>query len=236
MRIAVSSSGPGLDAEVDPRFGRCKYFVLVDAETMESETIENPNVMASGGAGIQAAQLAAEKGVQVVLTGHCGPNAFKTLKTAGIPICLGAAGTVCEAVELYKNGDLSPAEGPDAAGKSGSGPGTAGPGAQGGRGLTGPGFQQGGGMGHGMGLGMGWGFGRGMGGGGGHRMRRWSRWHGDGGGRVPGTGPPGWAAGPVSGLGSMDELGMLKEQAEHLEAYLGEIRQRIQELEKGDKA
>jgi len=120
MRIAVSSTGPGLDAEMDPRFGRCAYFVIVEDDSLEFEAIENPNAMATGGAGIQSAQLVAERGAGLVLTGSCGPNAFQTLQAAGIPVCVGASGTVQSAVELYKKGGLSATEGPNAASKSGT--------------------------------------------------------------------------------------------------------------------
>lgn len=75
MKIAISATGPSLDAEVDPRFGRCQYFLIIDPDTMEFEAIDNTNKMASGGAGIASAQAVAQKGVQVVLTGNCGPNA-----------------------------------------------------------------------------------------------------------------------------------------------------------------
>ena len=101
VKVAVSSTGPGLDVEIDPRFGRCEYFVIVDSETMAFDVVENPNVMASGGAGIQSAQLVADKGAEVVLTGNCGPNAFQTLQAAGISVCVGVAGTVGQVVERY---------------------------------------------------------------------------------------------------------------------------------------
>ncbi|MDI6814659.1 MAG: NifB/NifX family molybdenum-iron cluster-binding protein [Dehalococcoidales bacterium] len=89
MRIAVSATGPSLVAEVDPRFGRCQYFVIVDPDTMEFETLSNPNVMAAGGAGISTAQMIAGKGVQVVLTRNCGPNAYQALSQAGIQVITG---------------------------------------------------------------------------------------------------------------------------------------------------
>jgi predicted Fe-Mo cluster-binding NifX family protein len=104
MRIAISATGPGLDDEVDPRFGRCGHFVIVDPETMEIEHVENTNVMASGGAGIATAQMVANKGVQAVLTGNCGPNAFQTLAAAGIEVITGVAGKIRDAIEGYKGG------------------------------------------------------------------------------------------------------------------------------------
>ena len=109
MKICVSASASDLDAQVDPRFGRCPYFVIVDSETMEFEAIPNTAAGAVGGAGIQAAQTVASKGVKAVVTGNVGPNAFQALSTAGINIVVGAFGTVREAVEAYKRGELKEA-------------------------------------------------------------------------------------------------------------------------------
>jgi predicted Fe-Mo cluster-binding NifX family protein len=108
MRIAVSALAPDLDAEVDPRFGRCQHFVIVDPESMEFEALENSSAMAAGGAGISTAQAIAEKGVGVVLTGNCGPNAYQTLSAAGIQVVTGASGRIRDAVEAYKAGKLRP--------------------------------------------------------------------------------------------------------------------------------
>jgi predicted Fe-Mo cluster-binding NifX family protein len=114
MKIAVSASSPDLEGSVDPRFGRCYYFLIVDPETMEFEAVENPYISASGGAGIQAAQLVAGKGVQAVLTGSCGPNAFQTLKAAGVKVVVGVTGTVREAAQSYISGaEFREASGPD---------------------------------------------------------------------------------------------------------------------------
>ena len=110
MEICVSASADSLDAQVDPRFGRCPYFVIVDSETMKFEAIPNTAAGAMSGAGIQAAQTVASKGVKVVVTGNVGPNAFQALSTAGIKIVVGAFGTVREAVEKYKRGELREAK------------------------------------------------------------------------------------------------------------------------------
>jgi predicted Fe-Mo cluster-binding NifX family protein len=109
MKICVSASASNLDAQVDPRFGRCPYFVIVDSETMKFEAIPNTAVGAMGGAGVQAAQTVASKGAKVVVTGNVGPNAFQALSTAGIKIVIGAFGTVREAVEAYMKGKLKEA-------------------------------------------------------------------------------------------------------------------------------
>lgn len=107
MKIAVTSTGPTLDDTVESRFGRCAYFLIIDPDTMEYEALPNPNIMRGGGAGIQSAQLMSEKGVSSVLTGNCGPNAFKTFGAAGIKVITGISGQVRQAVGQYKSGELT---------------------------------------------------------------------------------------------------------------------------------
>jgi len=119
MKIAVSAVGQDLDAQVDPRFGRCQNFVIVDTETMDFEAAANDSAGASGGAGIAAAQAIVNKGVEAVLTGNCGPNAFGVLNSAGIKVITGAAGTVKEAIENFKAGKLQAISRPDASPHSG---------------------------------------------------------------------------------------------------------------------
>jgi len=147
MKIAVSSSGPTLDDSVEARFGRCAYFLVIDPDTLEFEPIQNPNIALGHGAGIQSAQLLANKGVTVVLTGNCGPNAFQTFGAAGIQVITGVIGQVREAVRMYKSGGMTSASGPNVQGHFGTGMG-------GGRGM-GRGMGMGGGMGRGMGMGQG---------------------------------------------------------------------------------
>ena len=119
LKICISSTGKDLDAYVNPRFGRCSYFLVVDTETLSFNYISNESAMASGGAGIQAAQAVAKTGVEAVITGNMGPNAFQTLSAAGIRVFIGANGTVKEAVEKYKKGDLKEAEAPNVGSHSG---------------------------------------------------------------------------------------------------------------------
>jgi predicted Fe-Mo cluster-binding NifX family protein len=126
MKIAVSSTGPNLDAQVDPRFGRAQYLLIVDIESLEFEAVENPNVAAGGGAGIQTAQMIASKGAEAVVTGNCGPNAYQTLAAAGIGVHIGASGTVREAVERFKRGEFQAALGPSVPSHFGTGGGTSG--------------------------------------------------------------------------------------------------------------
>jgi len=123
MKICVSAVGKSLDASVDPRFGRCPYFVIVDTETMQFEAIPNTSSGAMSGAGIQAAQTIASKGVKVLITGNVGPNAFQALSAAGIKVVTGAHGTVREVVEKYKRGELEGADAPTVGGHFGMGTG-----------------------------------------------------------------------------------------------------------------
>lgn len=111
MKIAITSKGTTLDSEVDPRFGRAGYFLIVDTETLNFEVVDNnKNVNAFKGAGIQAATAIGGKGAEVLLTGYCGPNAFTTLKAAGVKVVNDAAGTIKEAVKAFNEGRLSFAE------------------------------------------------------------------------------------------------------------------------------
>ena len=102
MKIAISSTGPSIDAPLDERFGRCFCFVIADSEGPVFDSVDNPCATQGHGAGIQAARLVAEQGVSVVLTGRCGPNASDTLAAAGVSVVTGFDGTVKEAFEKYK--------------------------------------------------------------------------------------------------------------------------------------
>jgi len=107
MKLAVTSTGTDLDAQVDPRFGRAAYILIVDTETFDFEVVDNQeNVNALKGAGIQAAKIVSEKQAEVLLTGFCGPNAFKALKAAKIGVANNAEGTVKSAVMAYRDGEL----------------------------------------------------------------------------------------------------------------------------------
>ncbi|MBS3787066.1 NifB/NifX family molybdenum-iron cluster-binding protein [Candidatus Bipolaricaulota bacterium] len=119
MKLAVSATGDELDAQLDRRFGRCSFFLLVDTDTMEFETIQNSSRSASGGAGVKAAQTLADSEVDGLITGNIGPNAFNALTSAGINIFTGASGTVKEAIEKYSEEELSQANEPTADGGSG---------------------------------------------------------------------------------------------------------------------
>ncbi len=109
MKIAVSATHRSLEADVDPRFGRCMCFVIVETEGNEikdHEEISNEAIQASRGAGVQAAQIVANEGVEVVITGNIGPNAFNVLSQAGIKIITGVSGKISEVVKRYLKGEL----------------------------------------------------------------------------------------------------------------------------------
>ncbi|MGB6680238.1 MAG: NifB/NifX family molybdenum-iron cluster-binding protein [Candidatus Bathyarchaeia archaeon] len=95
-----------LNSQVDPRFGRCESFVIINTENMEMEVIPNTSAQTAHGAGVQAAQTIANQNVEVVITGKVGPNAYEVLSTSGIKIVTGAVGTIGQVIEQYKSGQL----------------------------------------------------------------------------------------------------------------------------------
>ncbi|HAJ32883.1 MAG TPA: dinitrogenase iron-molybdenum cofactor biosynthesis protein [Candidatus Atribacteria bacterium] len=119
MKIAITSTGPKLEDKVDPRFGRCRYFILFDTDTNKFEALENTGAQGMGGVGIQSGQIMADKGVETVLTGSCGPNAFQTLQAAGIKVITGVSDSVQEAIDKFKSGELKAISQADAAAHSG---------------------------------------------------------------------------------------------------------------------
>jgi len=103
MKVAVSSKGTDLSSQVDPRFGRAAYIMIVDTDSMEFEAVDNSaNVNSFKGAGIQAATVVHDKGAEVLMTGHCGPKAFETLQAAGVKVVNDVSGTIADAVEQLK--------------------------------------------------------------------------------------------------------------------------------------
>lgn len=205
MRVAVTSNGPDLTAQIDPRFGRCAYFLFIDPETMDFEAVENPNVSAMGGAGIQSAQLVANKGAEWVLTGSCGPNAFQTFEAARVNVVVGVRGSVADAMERFKSGKLHPAVQPNAPSHFG--------------------------VGYGQPMAPGFGIGRGMSRG----MGDWGRGVGPGVAYGPMPQAPAPGMGPTPpGMPQPtreDELQMLKRQAQLLRQQAYAIDKRIRELE-----
>ena len=205
MKICVTATAGDLNAQVDPRFGRSQYFVIVDSDTMAFEAMVNEAMNAPGGAGIQAAQAMVNKGVNVVVSGNMGPNAFQVLSTADVKIATGAYGTVKEAVEMYKSGKLNEAGGSTVAAHAGMG-------------ATAPG----GGFGMGMGGGRGGGGGRGMGRGMGLGMQQ----------PMPSQPQPQAPQAPIAPKTNEEEVEQLSDIASRLEKDLEEVKRRIEELKK----
>jgi predicted Fe-Mo cluster-binding NifX family protein len=158
-KVAVSSQGKELESQVDPRFGRAAYFLVVDTDSMDFVVLDNTQTRGmSHGAGIQAAEMVSKAGATALLSGVVGPKAWSALEAAGVAIIQDAKGTVAEAVEDFKNGKLKPSQEPQGMMHMNQAPMGGG-----GRGMGGGGGR---GMGGGGGRGMGGGGGRGMGGGG----------------------------------------------------------------------
>lgn len=117
MKVAITSEGETLQSPVDPRFGRAKYFVIVDTETQAVTAVSNAvNLNAAQGAGIQAGKRIVELGAGALVTGHVGPKAFTTLQAGNVEIYMGASGTVAEVLERFKAGQLKAAQAPDVEG------------------------------------------------------------------------------------------------------------------------
>lgn len=123
MKICVCATGPDLNSQVSPVFGRCPYFLIVDSKTEEFKAIPNPALQAGRGAGVAASQLAASEKAVAVICGNFGPNAFSVLQMSGIKIYPGVFGlTVKEAIDKYNRGELKEIKVPSAPGRFGFGP------------------------------------------------------------------------------------------------------------------
>jgi predicted Fe-Mo cluster-binding NifX family protein len=166
MKIAISSAGNDLDSQLDPRFGRCARFVIVETEDLTFEVCENQSAGLGGGAGIQSAQFIASKGAGAVITGNCGPNAVQTLNAAGIQLFCEQSGKIRDVVQKFKDGALTATTEANAPRHAGSG--EMGMGRGRGMGRSGGGMSRGG-SGPGRSQGMGGGGGRSQGTGGGNR-------------------------------------------------------------------
>ena len=124
MKIGIPASSDTLEADLDPRFGRCQYFLIVDSDSMDFTAVPNDSINASHGAGIQAAQIIANMGVDVVITGNVGPNAFNVLFASGIKIVTGASGSVKDVIKKFKSGQLKEVKNPTVGGHFGMGKGS----------------------------------------------------------------------------------------------------------------
>lgn len=107
MKIAITAQGPEISDLVDPRFGRAAYILIVDSETFTVEACDNSeNVNAFQGSGINAGSLVSEKGAEVLLTGYCGPKAFKVVNAGGVKVVNDVTGTVKSAITSFMAGDM----------------------------------------------------------------------------------------------------------------------------------
>ncbi len=220
MKVAVSAAGKNIESIIDERFGRCRYFIILETDDMSYEVIENANADLSTSAGIQSASLVASKGVEAVITGNCGPKAMQVFAATTIKVIIGQHGMIKDVVEKFKRGELNPSTRGNVPGVSGvaqteSAPGVGQPGMNvgGGRGMGGGGCRGTGGGG-GRGIGGGGGSGRGMGG----RCRSLSAAGSSG---VQNT------AGKLSGE---QELAQLQQQADELKKQMDAIHARMKSL------
>ena len=235
MKIAVSSTGNDLSSQIDSRFGRCAYFIIVETDDMSFEVFNNENIALGGGAGIQSAGFVSSKNVKAVLTGNCGPKAMQVFTTDGVEVFIEQTGTVREAVERYKKGNLQSSTGSNVPEKFGTNETAVNGGAQ-------PQSSQNiRGTGRGMGMGGGSGMGRGMGMGGGKGT---GRGMGMGGGRGTGRGMGGMSNMGVNAgiqqvsdpetslsLSKEEELEQLKNQSAQLKTQMEQIESKIKSLE-----
>jgi len=120
MKISLSSTADNLDGQLDPRFGRCPYLLIVDPKTLQYEAIPNAAAGASGGAGIQAAQTIINKQATTLITGNIGPNAFGALQAAGVEILIEPPATIREIIEKYNSGRLQKTAAPTVASHAGT--------------------------------------------------------------------------------------------------------------------
>ncbi len=231
MKIAVSSTGNDLNSQIDSRFGRCAYFIIVETDDMSFEVFNNENIALGGGAGIQSAGFVSSKNVKAVLTGNCGPKAMQVFTADGIEVFIEQTGTVKEAVERYKKGNLQSSTGSNVPEKFGTNETAVNGGVQ----PQSPQNMRG--TGRGMGMGGGSGMGRGMGMGGG---RGTGRGMGMGGGRGGGRGMSNigvntgmQVSDPETSLSlsKEEELKQLKDQSAQLKTQMEQIESRIKNLE-----
>ena len=107
MKVAITSQDKEMNSEIDPRFGRARYFIFLDTETDEGDVHDNSqNLNAAHGAGTQAAQAVVGLGAEAVVTGNIGPKAYAALEAAGVKVYVGAAGSVAEALQKFRDNQL----------------------------------------------------------------------------------------------------------------------------------
>lgn len=116
MKIAISGNSGNPDAEFSARFGRCRNFIIADPASDDWQEVENPAIDAQGGAGTQVVQHLANLGVEAVISGRYGPNAFEALEAAGIQAYLATSGSPRKLLADWQEGRLATASGPSGRG------------------------------------------------------------------------------------------------------------------------
>jgi len=120
VKIAITSKGDNLESELDLRFGRCQYFIIVDDNDLQSfKAVANDAMSSGGGAGIKAAQTVINEGVEAVISGNYGPNAFDALSSGGVKLYTADVPTVKDAVEAIGSGKARLLESASAAAHAG---------------------------------------------------------------------------------------------------------------------
>ncbi len=117
MKLVLSASGPTLESPLDPRFGRTPYLIVCDLDAETFEVLDNTgSQQAVQGAGIQTAKVVAQVGAGALVTGHCGPKAYRVLQAAGVQVFTSTAPTIADALQAYRSGSLQPLAGADVQG------------------------------------------------------------------------------------------------------------------------
>ncbi len=119
MKIAISANSGDADRQFSSRFGRCRCFLITDSEGETWQELDNPAVDAEGGAGSRVVQLLADQGVDAVISGRYGPNAYEALEAAGMEAYIARSGTPREIALSFSRGDLKLASGPTGPGRHG---------------------------------------------------------------------------------------------------------------------
>ena len=112
MLIGIPTRGNDLSAEVEQRFGRCPTFLIVDSETLEFHTVDNPAATMGGGAGVRAAQQVVDEGVEAVIAGEVGPKAYEVLERAHVEVYARVSGSIRDAVDMVVSEMATGADGP----------------------------------------------------------------------------------------------------------------------------
>lgn len=114
MKIAISCSGKSVESEVDSRFGRCPYFVIVEVdknskEIKDKRMFKNTAKNQSRGAGITASESVSNQGVEIVIVPNIGPRAFSALNQLNIDVYRGS-GKIKEVVKKFLDEKLEKIE------------------------------------------------------------------------------------------------------------------------------